>query len=94
MIEQATVDAYHESEQVTGWFTVIDENLGVPFATTVLGESVTVERVDVNRRDEIVALCKRGTHRQWLPLLDLHLPSPPPAGAEWVEAYRRWRGEG
>ena len=27
MIEQATVDAYDESEQITGWFTMIDENL-------------------------------------------------------------------
>jgi hypothetical protein len=33
MIEQATVDAYGESEQTTGWFTMIDENLAVPFET-------------------------------------------------------------
>ena len=33
MIEQATVDAYNESEQITGWFTMIDENLAVPFET-------------------------------------------------------------
>ena len=26
-----------ESEQITGWFTMIEENLGVPFETTVLG---------------------------------------------------------
>ena len=31
MIEEATVDAYGESEQVTGWFTMIDEHLAVPF---------------------------------------------------------------
>jgi Calcium binding len=34
MIEQATVDAYNESKQITGWFTMIDENLAVPFETT------------------------------------------------------------
>jgi hypothetical protein len=28
MIEQATVDAYNESEQMTGWFTMIDETPG------------------------------------------------------------------
>ena len=33
MIEQATVDACNESEQITGWFTMIDENLAVPFET-------------------------------------------------------------
>ncbi len=36
MTEQATVAAYSESEQITGWFTMIEENLGVPFETTVL----------------------------------------------------------
>ena len=31
MIEQATVDAYGEAEQITGWFTMIEENLAKPF---------------------------------------------------------------
>jgi len=89
MIEQATVDAYNESKQITGWFTMIDENLGVPF-----GVPVTVERLDLDRSEQIVAVCKRGRSRQSLPILDLPLPTPPPDGAEWIEAYRRWRAEG
>jgi hypothetical protein len=36
MIEKATADAYGESEQAAAWFTMIDENLAVPFETTVL----------------------------------------------------------
>jgi len=94
MIEQATVDAYDESEQITGWFTMIEENLAVPFETMVLGVSVTVERIDLNRSEQIVAVCRRGRDRQALPILDLPLPAPPPDGAEWIEAYRKWRGEG
>jgi hypothetical protein len=94
MIEEATVDAHTESEQVTGWFTMIDENLAVPFETTVLGVPVTVERVDLNRSEQIVAVCTRGRSRQSLPIVDLPLPTPPPDGAEWIEAYRQWRGEG
>lgn len=93
MIEEATVDAYNESEQITGWFTMIDENLAVPFETTVLGVPVTVERVDLNRSEQIVAVCSRGRDRQSLPILDLALPTPSPGGAEWIEAYRHWRGE-
>jgi len=50
MIEEATVDAHGESEQTTGWFTMIDEDLGVPFETTVLGVTVTVEREQADRR--------------------------------------------
>jgi hypothetical protein len=94
MIEEATVDAYGESEQTTGWFTMIDQNLAVPFETTVLGVPVTVERIDLNASEQIVAVCRRGRNRQTLPVLDLPMPSPPPEGAEWIEAYRQWRGEG
>ena len=94
MIEQATVDAYNESEQITGWFTMIDENLAVPFETTVLGVQVSVERLDLNHSEQIVAVCTRGRSRQSLPILDLLLPTPSPDGAEWIEAYRWWRAEG
>ena len=94
MIEQATVDAYGESEQTTGWFTMIDENLAVPFETMVLGVPVTVERVDLNTSEQIVAICKRGRSRQMLPILDLPMPRPQPEGGEWIETYRQWRGEG
>jgi hypothetical protein len=94
MIEEATVDCYNESEQITGWFTTIDENLAVPFETKILGVPVTVERVDLSRNEEIVAVCRRGRERQALPILDLPLPTPLPAGAEWIDAYRRWLDEG
>jgi Calcium binding len=94
MIEQATVDAYDESEQVTGWLTMIDDNLSVPFETEVLGVPVTVERIDFNDSEEIVAVCARGRRRQSLPIVDLPLPTPPPRGAEWIEAHRRWRAGG
>ena len=93
MIEEATVDAYGESEQTTSWFTMIDQNLAVPFETTVLGVPVMVERIDLNASEQIVAVCRRGRSRQALPMLDLPMPSPPPEGAEWIEAYRQWCGD-
>ena len=43
MIEEATVDAYDDSEQATGWFTIFEEHLDLPFETEVLGVRVTVE---------------------------------------------------
>ena len=94
MIEQATVDAYGESEQTTGWFTMIEENLKLPFETTVLGARVTVVRIDLTPRDEIVAVCRRAGVRQTVPILDLPLPSRRPAGAEWIDAYRHWSSGG
>ena len=92
MIEEATVDAYNESEQATGWFTMIDEHLALPFETEVLGSAVKVIRVDLRDDLSIVAICTRGRERQAVPILDLPLPSSRPAGSEWIEAYRHWLG--
>lgn len=90
MIEEATVDAYGESEQRTGFYTMMEDGLALPFETQVLGVEVTVERIDLTSADEIVAVCTRGHARQAIPILELPLPVPPPAGAGWIEAYRRW----
>jgi hypothetical protein len=90
LVEEAIVDCYNESEQVTGLYTMIEGNLALPFETMVLGVQVTVERVDLTQREEIVALCRRAGVRQTVPILDLPLPSRRPAGAEWIEAYRHW----
>jgi hypothetical protein len=90
LIEEAIVDAYGDSEQRVGFLTMLEEHLALPFATDVLGVTVRVDKVDLTAADEIVAVCCRGRQRQRIPLLDLPLPSPPPAGWEWIEAYRRW----
>jgi hypothetical protein len=92
MIEEATVDAYNDDEQLTGLYTMIEDHLAVPFATTVLGVEVTVRKVDLTD-DSIVAICSRGRERQRIDLLDLPLPTPAPDGVEWVEAYRHWAGQ-
>jgi uncharacterized Zn finger protein len=90
MIEEATVDAYSESEQTTGWYTVLEEHLALPFDTTLLGAVVRVVGLDLRGEDDIVAICARGRQRQAVRILDLPLPSPRPEGAEWIEAYRQW----
>src|SRR5687768_7350626 len=50
----------------------------------------TQQRVDLTPSEEIVAVCWRAGVRQAVPILDLPLPSPRPAGAKWIDAYRRW----
>lgn len=90
LIEEATVDAYSDSEQRTAFFTLMQDYLLLPFQTTVLGLPATVTGVDLTVAEEIVVICRRGRKRPTLPILDLPLPSPPPEGAEWIEAYRRW----
>ena len=90
MVEEAVVDAYGESEQVTGFYTMLEDNLALPFDTAVLGVNVTVEKFDLTDDNQIVVVCRRGRERQTLPILDLPLPEPPPKGWEWIEAYRYW----
>ena len=51
LVEEAIVDCYNESEQVTGLYTMIEGNLALPFETMVLGVQVTVERVDLTQRE-------------------------------------------
>ncbi len=90
LIEEATVDAHDESEQTTGFYTMLEDHLALPFKTEVLGMEVIVEGIDITDDDQIVAVCARGKSRQRIPIIELPLPDPPPGGSEWIHAYRRW----
>ena len=89
MVAEATIDGHDEDEQLSGFANMVEENLEVPFATTVLGIMVTVTRV-THTSHGLVADCVRGRRKQAIHLLDLPLPEPPPKGAEWIAAYRHW----
>jgi hypothetical protein len=90
MIGEALVDCYNDSEMVTAMMTAIQDHLDLPFTTKVLGLTVNVVAVELNDAEEIVALCKCNGKRQRISLLDLPLPDPPPTGAEWIAAFRRF----
>lgn len=90
MIDEALVDCYTDSEKVTAMMTAIQEHLNLPFATKILGSSVNVVAVDSNDAGEIVAVYKSSGKRHRIRLLDLPLPDPPPLGAEWITALRRF----
>ena len=56
-----------------------------------LGAEAIVEKVDMTRDGRIVAVCRRDGVKQRIEILDLPLPKPAPAGAEWIAAYSHWR---
>ena len=89
LVTEAIVDCHDREEQLMRLFNMIEENLPLPFETSILGAPVVVESVE-ERDDRIVAICTRGSERQAISLLDLPVPAPPPSGAEWIEAYRQW----
>ena len=90
LIEQAIVDAYGPAEQAVGFHATLEQELALPFNTVVLGVTVSVKRLDLTDRGEVMAICYRGRERTSIPLVDLELPEPPPRGWEWIHAYRRW----
>ena len=91
LIEEAVVDAYGDEEQIGGFLTMMEEHLALPFSINILGVDAVVEKVDMTRDGRIVAVCRRGKTRQRIEILDLPLPKPTPAGAEWIAAYSHWR---
>ena len=91
LIEEAIIDCYNEHEQAVGMFTKIEEELGLPFRTRILGMDVAVIVVEQEDDDlSIAAVCEGDGERQHISLSDLPLPAPPPEGAEWIAAYRLW----
>lgn len=53
-------------------------------------EYETVTSVDEVPGPGIATVCRQGKEQQRIGILDLPLPSPPPAGPEWIAAYRHW----
>jgi len=70
---------------------MIEEYLALPFRVKVPGVDADVGKVDMTLDGQIVAICRRGKTRQKIPILELPLPTPAPAGVEWIVAYRHWR---
>ena len=91
LVEEALVDAYGESEQVTAFYTMMENDLRLPFETEILGMTVIVEGIDITEDDQLVAVCRKGKTKQRILLSELPLLSPLPEGAEWIVAYRYWR---
>jgi hypothetical protein len=47
LVGEATVDCYNDDQQLSGLFTMIEDNLALPFGTQVIGAAVTLRRVDL-----------------------------------------------
>ena len=89
LVEEVTIDAYDDDEQLGGFAVMIEDNLEMPFETTALGVTVIVKSV-TQTASGIVADCVRDGHHQAIHVLDLPLPEPPPKGAGRIAAYRHW----
>jgi hypothetical protein len=92
LIEEITVDAYDQDEQLMGFENAFDEAADFPCPGTMVGEEVEVLSVSVkNHRRELIATCKRGGRKYDVALLDIDVHGDS-ATSRLIAAYRRWLG--
>ena len=91
LIEEATMDAYGDEEQETGFLTMLQDYLPIPFKALIVGEEVEVVEVDKGREGHcIMVICKRDGKKYKVSVTSLEWPGRPPKAAEWIEAYKAW----
>ena len=62
LLAETVVDAIGESEQATGFYTMLENDLKLPFETQILGVTATVERVNGRLIPHIVPVYANSQH--------------------------------
>ena len=94
LIEEITVDAYGEQEQLWAIRQALADNIHVPFAATVIGEPVQVTKFDYdgNERRGLTATCRRADGSKHVVAASEVILSSDVKRGEYLAAYRRWMG--
>lgn len=93
LIDEITVDAHDEDEQLMGFEAAFEEDANLPCPGTIVGQEVEV--LSVSRADnhhELIATCERDGRSYEVALLDVDLQADP-ATSRLIAAYRRWLGD-
>jgi len=94
LVEEITVDAYGDDEQLWAFRQVFEDEVVLPAEACVVGETVTVIRIDYdgNERRGMTARCRREDGSEYLMAAsDVAFPERSKA-AGYVAAYRTWLG--
>jgi hypothetical protein len=94
LIEQITLDANGEAEQIWAFRQAFEDDVCVPFEAMVIGEPVSVVgfEYDGNERRGATARCRRADGREYV-LAACEIAGPAGAQSErYLAAYRRWMG--
>lgn len=95
LIEQITVDAYGDAEQLRAFRQAFEDDLRVPCAATIAGAPVTVIKFDFdgNERRGLTAKCLLPDgSEETISAADVRLPADGP-GERYLAAYRKWLGQ-
>ena len=93
LIEELTVDAYGDEEQLVGFLTGAEDALAVGEIATVAGVEIQIVRIECgpDARRGLLAVCERDHQRFELSLADLAFGTSSEL-SQVVAAYRRWLG--
>jgi len=92
LIEEITVDAYGDDEQLRAFRQAFEDEVPLPADGFVIGEPVSLMAVDYdgNERRGLTAKCRREDGSEYVVAApDVVLPQAS-AGARYIAAYRRW----
>ena len=89
--ECATVDAYGEYKQATGWLTCLEDVFDDIQKVKVAGEVVTLKGFDLEHDVVVVAICEKNRKKLRLTLDSIELIDPTPVQKLWLEAWLAWR---
>lgn len=94
LIEEITVDAYGDDEQLWAFRQVIEDEVKLPADGLIIDEPVRVTKIDYdgNARGGLTATCRRADGSKHLvAAADITFPRDSTAG-RYVAAYRKWLG--
>jgi hypothetical protein len=94
LVEEITVDANGEDEQLWAFRQAFEDNVSVPCEATVIGEPVKVMKFDYdgNNRRGLTAMCRRADGTNYVVAAsDLVIPLSA-SGGRHLAAYRKWMG--
>ncbi len=92
LIEEITVDAYGDDEQLWAFRQAFEDDVTLPAEGFVIGEPVSMIAVDYdgNERRGLTANCRREDGSEYvIAVSEVVLPQAS-AGARYIAAYRRW----
>jgi hypothetical protein len=94
LIEQITVDAYGEDEQLWAFRQVIEDEVPLPADGFVIGEPVSVVEIDYagNERLGLTARCRREDGSEHVVAASEVAFPKGSIGERYVAAYRKWLG--
>ena len=89
----ATMDAYGDYEQHTGFMTALEEELAFPFNVKIMGETLQVSGMEWPKNDEfgLDLIVERNGKQHRMDARSVELVEPFPDGHLTLAAYLKWR---